>query len=138
MVSAGENSFNRIAVSTKGVHLLTNIADLPKGGFDHVTAKMAADHITGVVLDLSCIIHPRSRRTALLRYAEILLLQRKYHFPLVIASGAEDLFGIKNVAETIALCSLFGMTRAEVYAAQNSLDAVLSPSMPVTIVVVEP
>ncbi len=134
MVSAGENSFNRTAITTKGVHLVTGIADLPKGGFDHIIAKMAADHHTGIVLDLSRIISPKSRRTALSRYAEILFLQRKYHFPLIIASGADTIFGFRNTAEILALCSLFGMTRPEVYAALNSLDAVLSPPQLVTVV----
>lgn len=134
LVSAGENSFNRTAITTKGVHLLTGITDLPKGGFDHIIAKMAADHHTGIVLDLSRIINPKSRRTALSRYAEILFLQRKYHFPLVIASGADTIFGLRNIAETLALCSLFGMTRPEVYTALNNLDAVLSPPQLVTVV----
>ncbi|MDU9376822.1 hypothetical protein McpSp1_14550 [Methanocorpusculaceae archaeon Sp1] len=134
MVYVGENSFNRTAITTKGVHLLTGIADLPKGGFDHIVAKMAADHTTGVVIDLSRIIDAKGRRTALLRYAEILLLHRKFRFPLVIASGADTIFGIRNVEETLALCSLFGMTRAETYAALNGLDAVLSPPRPVRIV----
>ena len=134
MVYAEENSFNRTVITTKGVHLLTGIADLPKGGFDHVVAKMAADHTTGIVIDLSRILDPKSRRTALSRYAEILLFQRKFRFPLVIASGADTIFGIRNVDETIALCSLFGMTRAETYTALNCLDAVLSPPRPVSIV----
>jgi len=134
MVNVGENSFNRTAITTKGVHLLTGIADLPKGGFDHIVAKMAADHNTGVVFDLSRIINPKSRRTALSRYAEVLLLQRKYHFPLVIASGTDTIFGFRNTTETVALCSLFGMTRPEVYAALNGLDAVLFPPQMVTVV----
>lgn len=134
MVNAGENSFNRTVITTGGVHLLTGIADLPKGGFDHIVAKRAADHTTGVVLDLARIISQKSRRTALSRYAEVLHLQRKYRFPLLIASGAEDIFGIKNPTEIIALCSLFSMTRAEVYAALNGLDAILSPPQLVRVV----
>lgn len=134
MVNAGENSFNRTAVTTKGVHLLTGIADLPKGGFDHIIAKMAVDHNTGVVFDLSRILNQKSRRTALSKYAEILHLQRKYHFPLVIASGTDTIFGFRNKTEITALCSLFGMTKAEVAAAQNGLDAVLNPQQQVTIV----
>ena len=134
MVNAGENSFNRTAITTKGVHFLTGIAELPRGGFDHIVAKMAADHLTGVVFDLSRIISPKSRRIALSRYAEILIMQRKYQFPLVIASGSDSLYGMKNPAEMVALCSLFGMTRVEVYAALHGLDAVLSPPKTVTVV----
>jgi ribonuclease P/MRP protein subunit RPP1 len=134
MINAGENSFNRAVVSTRGVHLLTGIADLPKGGFDHTVAKMAADHNTGVVLNISRIINQKSRKTAISRYAEILLLQRKYHFQLMIASGTDTIFGFRNPTEIIALCSLFGMTRSEVYAALNGLDAILTPPLLVTVV----
>ncbi|HJJ90027.1 MAG TPA: hypothetical protein O0Y05_03200 [Methanocorpusculum sp.] len=134
MVSAGENSFNRAAISTKGVHLLTGITDLPKRGFDHILAKMAAEHHTGIVIDLSRIINPKSRKQALSRYAEILFLQRKYHFPLTIASGASTIFGIKNTTEILALCSLFGMTRTESYAALTGMDAILYPQPKVRVV----
>lgn len=132
MVTAGENSFNRTAISTKGVHLLTGISDLPKGGFDHIIAKMATEKNVGVLLDISKIIDGRARRPSLSKYAEILKLQRKFGFPLVIGTGAQDIFGIRNVTEVSALCSLFGMTESEVMTAFSSLDNILSPPKTVT------
>ncbi|MDO5845342.1 MAG: RNase P subunit p30 family protein [Methanocorpusculum sp.] len=135
IVEAGDNSFNRTAITTKGVHLLTGLADLPKGGFDHITAKMAAQHTVGLVIDLSKIIDPKSRRSALSHYADILKFARKYHFPLVIASGASAPPGQKNRAETAALTSLFGMEREETYAALNALDGILH--QPATVEIVE-
>jgi ribonuclease P/MRP protein subunit RPP1 len=134
MVNVGENNFNRTAIASKGVHLLTGITDLPKGGFDHIVAKMAADYNTGVVFDLSRIINPKSRKIALSRYAEVLLLQRKYRFPFIVASGTNTIFGFRNPNEIIALCSLFGMTRSEVCAALNGLDVVLFPPQLVMVV----
>ena len=133
-VQVGENSFNRTAITTKGVHLLTGIADLPKGGFDHIVSKMAAQQNTGVVLDFSRIIDPKSRRTALSRYAEILAFHRKYHFPLLIASGASECLGQRNITEITALADLFGMTRPEVDSALDSLDSILYPKKTVEIV----
>lgn len=133
-VQVGENSFNRTAVTTKGVHLLTGISDLPKGGFDHIVSKMAAQQNTGVVLDFSRIIDPKTRRTALSRYDEILTFQRKYHFPLLIASGASECLGQRNITEIIALADLFGMTEQEVRSALDSLDGILSPKKTVEIV----
>ena len=133
-VQVGENSFNRNAITTKGVHLLTGIADLPKGGFDHIVSKMAAQQNTGVVLDFSRIIDPKSRRTALSRYAEILAFHRKYHFPLLIASGASECLGQRNITEITALADLFGMTRPEVDSALDSLDSILYPKKTVEIV----
>jgi len=133
-VQAGENDFNRTAITTKGVHLLTGIADLPKGGFDHITAKMAAQQNTGVVLDLSRIIDPKTRRTALSRYAEILAFHRKYRFPLLLASGASDCLGQRNIHEVAALVDLFGMTKEEADAALSSLEGILYPKKTVEIV----
>lgn len=136
-VQVGENSFNRTAITTKGVHLLTGIPDLPKGGFDHIVAKMAAQHNTGVVLDLAKILDAKCRRTALSQYADMLAFHRKYQFPLVIASGAVEYPGQKNIQEILALTSLFGMTRAEVFAALNALDGILYPKKTVEIVEAE-
>ena len=133
-VQAGENSFNRTVITTKGVHLLTGIADLPKGGFDHITAKMAAQQNTGVVLDLSRIIDPKTRRTALSRYAEILAFHRKFRFPLVLASGASDCLGQRNITEIAALAALFGMTKGEADAALCAVEGILYPKKTVEIV----
>lgn len=132
-VNADENSFNRTAITTKGVHLLTGISDLPKGGFDHITAKMASEKHVGVVIDLSKIVDGKTRRVALAKYADILQLHRKFGFPLVIGSGARDIFGVRNLTEISALCSLFGMTNEEVLTALTNLDEILSPPKAVTV-----
>ena len=104
------------------------------GGIDHIVSKMAAQQNTGVVLDFSRIIDPKTRRTALSRYGEILAFQRKYHFPLLIASGASECLGQRNITEIIALADLFGMTEQEVRSALDSLDGILSPKKTVEIV----
>jgi ribonuclease P/MRP protein subunit RPP1 len=136
-VQVEDNSFNRTAITTKGVHLLTGISDLPKGGFDHIVAKMTADHNIGVVLDLGKILDTKCRRTALSQYADILAFHRKFHFPLVIGSGASEYLGQKNTTEIVALANLFGMTRAEVFCALNALDGILYPKKTVEIVETE-
>ncbi|HJJ36570.1 MAG TPA: hypothetical protein O0X27_05300 [Methanocorpusculum sp.] len=127
IVDAGENSFNRFALSQPKTAFLAGLENLPKNGFDHITAKLAADKNVGLVIELAAIIDYRRRKTALKSYADILALQRKYRFPLVIATGAETRFGIRSIPETVALCSLFGMTRAEVYAAISAPESVLHP-----------
>lgn len=134
LVEAGDNSFNRTVITTKGVHLITGLADLPKGGFDHITAKMAEQHNIGLVIDLAKIIDPKTRRSALSHYADILKFARKYRFQLVIASGANAPAGQKNKAETAALTSLFGMERAETYAALNALDGILNPPKTIEVI----
>ena len=127
IADARDNSFNRFALTQNGVSFLAGLENLPKGGFDHIAARLAAEKNTGLVIELSAIIDYKTRRSALSSYADCLALQRKYQFPLVIASGAKTPYGIRNLKETEALCSLFGMTRAEVYHALNAADAVLHP-----------
>jgi len=127
IVDAGENSFNRFALTMPRTTFLAGLENLPKNGFDHITARLAAEKHVGLVIELAAIIDHRTRRNALKVYADILALQRKYRFPLVVATGAEDRYGIRTITETVALCSLFGMTRAEVYAALSAPESVLHP-----------
>jgi len=133
-VNAGENSFNRAAITMRGVGLIAGLDSLPKSGFDHITAKMAADNNVGLIIEIGKIINPKTRRRALSQYASILKLQRKYLFPLVIASAAHSKSEIRNIYEIIALCHLFGMEREEVFTALSAMDGILSPQMPVEVV----
>ena len=134
IADAGDNSFNRTAITTKGIHMLAGLDALPKAGFEHITAKMAAQHNVALVIELGKIIDSKTRRSALSHYADILKLQRKYQFPLVIASAAKTPAGLKNLQETLALCSLFGMERAEVYSALHAVDSLLHPKQTVEVV----
>lgn len=127
IVNAGDNSFNRSALTMGKVRFLAGLENLPKNGFDHITAKLAADKNVALVIELAAVIDYRTRKNALKAYADILALQRKYRFPLAIASGARSCAGIRTVHETVALCSLFGMERREVYAALEAADSVLFP-----------
>lgn len=133
-VHAGENNFNRVAITTNGVKLIGGLDSLPKGGFDHITAKMAADRNVGLIIEIGKILNPKTRRHALSQYANILKLQRKYRFPLVIASSAHNPSGLRNIYETVALCHLFGMEREEVYSALEAMDGILSIKSPVQVV----
>ena len=126
LVEAGENSFNRTAVTAKNVRFLTGLWALPKHSFDDVIARSMAARNVAAVFDLSKIIDARSRRHALHHYAEVLKFARKFGFPCAIASGASSWLGQRSVQEAAALCSLFGMERAEVYKALD-VDSVLFP-----------
>lgn len=127
LADAGDYTFNRFLLTQQTVKFIAGFENLPKNGFDHIIAKLARDKKTGIVIELASIIHPRTRKNALKNYADILSLQRKYQFPLVIASGAKSPSEIRNISETIALCSLFGMTRTEVYTALSTPDTLLNP-----------
>ncbi|HJJ48830.1 MAG TPA: hypothetical protein O0X39_07590 [Methanocorpusculum sp.] len=133
LVEAGENSFNRIAVTAKNVRFLTGLSALPKHSFDDVIARSMSSRNVAAVFDLSKIIDAKTRRHALSHYAEVLKFARKFDFPCAIASGASSWLGQRTVSETVTLCSLFGMERSEVYQAMD-VDKVLFPNDAVEVI----
>ena len=134
LVEAGENSFNRMAVTAKNVRFLTGLSELPKHAFDDVISRSMAVRNVGAVFDLAKIIDQKTRRHALSRYAEVLKFARKFRFPVIIASGASSWLGQRTITETVALCSLFGMERAEVYHDLEAADSILLPAQSVEVI----
>jgi len=135
-VNAGDISFNRAAVSVKEVQVLRNIHTTRKNAFDHVAARSAAER--GVAVDISMVpliqYRGTKRQRALQRYEDILLLHRRYGFPLTISSGACSILEQRSVREIRGLCALFGMTGAEVSEALASVGRLIEPEQPVRVV----
>lgn len=71
---------------------------------------------------------------ALQRYADVLLLQRRYGFPLTISSDAHSILEQRSVREIRGLCALFGMTGSEVSEALSSVGRIIEPKAPVRVV----
>ncbi len=94
-VQAGDSGFNRAVITTKGVHILRGIQSADKNAFDHVTARMAADNRVAVDIDLSPLISGRgiTRQRAIHRYRDIMVLEQRFGFPLVISSHARSVTG---------------------------------------------
>lgn len=135
-VDAKDRAFNRAAVTVRGVHVIGNIHKARRYAFDHVAARSAAECGTAVEISLSPIIQDRGtrRQRALQQYADILTLKRRYDFPLTISSGAHSVLEQRSVRETRGLCSLFGMTAAEVSDALSSVARLVEPDRPVRVV----
>jgi len=74
------------------------------------------------------------RQRALQRYEDILLLHRRYGFPLTISSGACSILEQRSVREIRGLCALFGMTGVEVSEALASVGRLIEPEQPVRVV----
>lgn len=127
MVTAGDERFNRSAVSTSGVHVLKGLDRANKHAFDHVAARSAADLGIAIEIDLAPLLflRGRERQRVLQRYADLLVLQRHYDFPFTIASNARSVLDLRTVREIVGLCSIFGMEEEEVRAALSSVDAML-------------
>jgi ribonuclease P/MRP protein subunit RPP1 len=137
-VQAGDNGFNRSVISTKGVHILRGLHSADKYAFDHVAAKMAADNRIAIDLDLSPIISGRgfTRQRAIYRYRDILVLERRYEFPLTISSHAHSILEMRAVREITGICSVLGMDIPDVEMAFAGVDTIITPPGPAVKVIV--
>ncbi len=131
-VQAGDNGFNRSVTGVKGVHILRGIQSADKTAFDHVTAKMAADNRVAVDIDLSPLISGRGviRQRAIHRYRDILLLERRFEFPITLSSHACSILEMRAVREISGLCSLLDMDAPDVEKAFAGVDTVTTPPNP--------
>lgn len=136
MVKAGDERFNRVAVSMSGVHVLKGLARADKHAFDHVAARLAADRGVAVEINLAPLLflRGRERQRVFQRYADLLTLHRHYDFPFTIASNARSVLDLRTVREIVGLCSIFGMEEEEVHAALSSVDTLLGRSEAVRVV----
>ena len=136
-VQVGDNGFNRAVAGTSGIHILRGIATADKRAFDHVSARIAADNNTALDLDLSPLIFGRGhlRQKAIHRYLDLMVLHRRFEFPLTLSSSACSVLGLRAVREAAGLCSLFGMDETDVQAALAGVSGVIgSDGEPVRVV----
>jgi len=131
-VQAGDNGFNRSVINLKGVHILRGLHSADKNAFDHVAAKMAADNRVAIDLDLSPLISGRgfTRQRAMHRYRDILVLERRYEFPITLSSHARSILDMRAVREIAGLCSLVGMDTPDVEMAFFGVDIITAPPNP--------
>jgi ribonuclease P/MRP protein subunit RPP1 len=110
-VLAGDNGRNRMVLGMRGVDILSGIHTTDRHAFDHVTAKMAADNGVAIDISLAPVIHGRGvpRQKALDRYHDILLLQRRFDFPLVLSTHARSVLDMRPVREFSGLASVIGL-----------------------------
>jgi ribonuclease P/MRP protein subunit RPP1 len=131
-VRAGDAGFNRAVIGMKGIHILRGIHGADKNGFDHVTAKMAADNRVAIDIDLSTLIAIRgnARQKAIARYRDILVLEERFEFPLTVSTGAGSVLDLRSVREISGLCSLLDMDIPLVEHALAGVSMVTTPPVP--------
>ena len=131
-VQARDNGFNRSVLNHKGVHILRGLHSADKNAFDHVAAKMAADNRVAIDVDLSPLISGRgfTRQRVMHRYRDILVLERRYEFPLTISSHSRSILDMRAVREIAGLCSLIGMDTPDVERAFFGADIITTPPNP--------
>jgi ribonuclease P/MRP protein subunit RPP1 len=126
-VQAGDNGFNRTVAGTKSVSLLRGIHKADRHAFDHVTAKIAADNMTAIDLDLSVLVAGRGplRQKAIRRYRDIVILQHRFEFPITISSSARSVLGLRPVREVAGLCSVIGMDLSDTELALAGISRIM-------------
>ncbi len=131
-VQAGDNGFNRAVTGIKGVHILRGILSADKTAFDHVTARMAADSRVAVDIDLSPLVSGRGvvRQRAIHRYRDILVLERRFEFPITLSSHARSIREMRAAREISGLCSLLDMDTSDVEKAFGGVDSITIPPHP--------
>jgi ribonuclease P/MRP protein subunit RPP1 len=136
-VKAGDGGFNRAVVGLRGVHILREVHAADKNAFDHVTAKMAADNRVAIDIDLSVIIAGRgiARQRAIQRYRDVLVLERRFEFPLTVSTYARSVLELRAVREISGLGSLIGMDIPDVERALAGVGIVTAPTEPAVKVV---
>lgn len=135
-VQAGDNGFNRAILGMRGVHILCGIHGTDKLAFDHVTARMAADNGVAIDLSLSPLIQGRGvvRQQALNRYLDLMVLYRRFEFPLVISTHARSVLEMRSVREISALVSLVGLDVPDVERVLGNVTRILSPEHAVRVI----
>lgn len=131
-VKAGDAGFNRAVIGMKGIHILRGMHGADRNGFDHVSAKMAADNRVAIDIDLSTLIAARgiARQKAIARYRDILVLEERFEFPLTVSTGASSVLDLRAVREISGLCSLLDMDIPLVEKALAGVGTVTTPPTP--------
>jgi ribonuclease P/MRP protein subunit RPP1 len=136
IVEAGDSGFNRAVLAMRGVHVLCGVHLTDRYGFDHVAAKIAADCGIAIDISLAPIIHERgaTRQRALDRYLDIVMLQRRFEFPLVLSTHARSVLEMRSVREISALASLVGLDVGDVKQALGNAGRLCSPEPAVQVI----
>jgi len=113
IIRAGEGGVNRSILTTSGVHVLSDLHCAPKNAFDRVCAQYAADHGVAIDIRISPLRELRGtpRERVIREYEEILLLQKRFEFPLIISSGATSPSDLRSPRATEALLTGIGMEK---------------------------
>jgi ribonuclease P/MRP protein subunit RPP1 len=91
-------------------------------GINHVLAKEAAKNNVAIELNVCDLLRARSplRSKIMAHFQEIIKLQRKFKFPLIMSSGAVSIYDMRNPRDLIAFSQCFGLNKEEAHLAISS------------------
>lgn len=133
LVRAGDEGMNRAILTTAGVHVLCDLHTAQKNSFDRVCAQNAADRNIAIDIRITPLRELRGvpRQRVIRQYEEILLLQNRYEFPLVISSGAFTPADMRSPRAMSALLSCIGMNKELIEDAFSTIPNLVEDHAPV-------
>lgn len=122
MVTGGDQKVNRAACEDHRVDILSKPYFKRRDcGINHVIARQAAQNQVAIELNIRHLTttRPYLHYKILAHFREILKLQRKFGFPLIITSNAQSIYDLHTPEDLMALSKCFGMNDEE---AENALS----------------
>ena len=119
IVRSDDDKMIRAAANSGDVDIIipiSNHAQKPAAGkINHIIAKIAADKKTAFAFDIAPFLFIKGYRRSKLfsDIMEMIPVLRKYHVPVLLFSGAGNVFEIRGPYELEAVGRLFGMTQEE-------------------------
>jgi ribonuclease P/MRP protein subunit RPP1 len=116
LVHGGDVKINRAATEDPRVDILCHAyRNRWDSGINHVLAAKAAENRVAMEINLKYLLmnRPNQRNRILSQFRQIVKLQRKFKFPVIITSDARSLYDIRDPRDLVALSTCFGMTREE-------------------------
>lgn len=116
MVYGGDLKINRAACENPQVDIISHpYRGRRDCGINHISARKAAENMVAVELNVRYLLRsrPQNRYKVLGYFREILKLQKKFNFPLIITSGAHSIFELHTPHDIIALTYCFGMNEED-------------------------
>jgi ribonuclease P/MRP protein subunit RPP1 len=120
LVHGGDLKINRAACENPRVDILCHpYRSRRDSGMNHVLAKKASENGVAVEFNLKYLFKTRfsHRYRVLSQFRDILKLQRKFKFPLIITSGARSIYDLRSPLDVMVLTRCFGMNKEEAYTA---------------------
>lgn len=122
IVNGGDIKINRAACEDPRVDILAHpYKNRRDSGINHILAKKASENNVAIELSINQIIKTRLslRAKILSQFRQILKLQRKFKFPLIITSNAYSIYDLRTPEDIIAFAGCLEMTHTEII---NSLS----------------
>ena len=140
IVNGGDLKINRAACEDPRVDILAHpYKNRRDSGINHVLAKKASENNVAIELSINPMIKTRLslRAKILSQFRQILKLQRKFKFPLIITSNAYSLYDLRTPEDIIAFASCLEMTHDEIISSlsKNPADIIKRSSIRKNVIV---